>query len=187
MKVTSLICAAALAFIGSIGVAMTKAEPLDSNEARIKIGFDYTKTQDIQLDFSKKDRKLVGLGAYLVNAVGGCNDCHSAPPYRVGNDPNFGQPKHIDNNCYLAGGQDFGIAVSRDITPWEDGKPAGLSLDRFIHVIRTGEDPDNPGQLLKIMPWPVYQAMSDGDLTAVYEYLSAIPPINANSCGVPSE
>jgi hypothetical protein len=25
------------------------------------------------------------------------------------------------------------------------------------------------------MPWPVYQSMSDRDLHAIYEYLSAIP------------
>jgi len=37
------------------------------------------------------------------------------------------------------------------------------------------------------MPWPVYQTMTDGDLRAIYEYLSSIPAINANVCGVPSE
>ena len=37
------------------------------------------------------------------------------------------------------------------------------------------------------MPWPVYQAMTDRDLRAIYEYLLAIPAINANVCGVPSE
>jgi len=25
------------------------------------------------------------------------------------------------------------------------------------------------------MPWPVYQSMTDRDLKAIYEYLSAIP------------
>ena len=53
--------------------------------------------------------------------------------------------------------------------------------------MRTGKDPDNPGQVLQVMPWPVYQTMSDHDLRAVYEYLSAIPAIDANTCGVPSE
>jgi hypothetical protein len=43
------------------------------------------------------------------------------------------------------------------------------------HVIRTGEDPDNPGQLLQVMPWPVYQTMTDSDLRAIYEYLLAVP------------
>jgi hypothetical protein len=55
------------------------------------------------------------------------------------------------------------------------------------HVIGTGEDPDNPGQLLQVMPWPVYQTMTDSDLRAIYEYLLAVPPIPANTCGTPSE
>ena len=95
--------------------------------------------------------------------------------------------KQVNVNCYLAGGTAFGPFVSRDITPWENGMPAGLTFDAFRHVIRTGEDPDNPGQLLQVMPWPVYQSMTDRDLRAIYEYLSAIPAIPANVCGVPSE
>ena len=31
------------------------------------------------------------------------------------------------------------------------------------------------------------KVMTDRDLTAVYEYLSSIPPIQANICGAPSE
>jgi hypothetical protein len=69
--------------------------------------------------------------------------------------------------------------VSRDITLSENGMPAGLTFDAFRHVIRTGEDPDNPGQLLQVMPWPVYQSMTDRDLRAIYEYLSAIPAITS--------
>jgi hypothetical protein len=86
----------------------------------------------------------------------------------------------------VAGGQAFGPFVSRDITPFEDGKPAGLTFKEFLHVIRTGEDPHHPGQVLQVMPWPVYQTMSDDDLRAIYVYLSAIPAIPANICGVPS-
>ncbi len=31
------------------------------------------------------------------------------------------------------------------------------------------------GSLLQVMPWPTVQNMSDHDLRAIYEYLSAIP------------
>jgi len=41
--------------------------------------------------------------------------------------------------------------------------------------MRHGHDPDNAGQLLQVMPWPVYGKMIERDLAAVYEYLSAIP------------
>jgi len=29
--------------------------------------------------------------------------------------------------------------------------------------------------LLQVMPWPVYQDLTDRDLRAIYEYLRAIP------------
>jgi hypothetical protein len=164
----------------------------DDDDARVQTGFAYVRRQGITLDFRKKDRELVGLGSYLVNAVGGCNDCHTAPPFTQDPFDHLGAPKQVNVDCYLAGGMMFGppgsgAPVSRDITPWEDGKPAGLSFRQFLHVIRTGEDPDNPGEVLQVMPWPVYQAMTDHDLRAIYEYLSAIPAITANTCGVPSE
>ncbi|MEP6703126.1 MAG: hypothetical protein ABJB04_09040, partial [Betaproteobacteria bacterium] len=44
------------------------------------------------------------------------------------------------------------------------------------------------GSLLQIMPWPSYQDMTETDLRAIYEYLSAIPCIEggpgqlANRC-----
>ena len=41
------------------------------------------------------------------------------------------------------------------------------------------------GDLLQIMPWPAYQEMTDYDIRAIYEYLSAIPcvagPADPNS------
>jgi hypothetical protein len=180
-----------MAFLGVQPKAVAAAQP-DDNESKVQAGFNYARSQGITLDLRKKNRALVGLGSYLVNAVGGCNDCHTAPPFTLDPFAYLGAPKQVNVACYLAGGTPFGppgpgTPVSRDITPWEDGKPAGLTLDEFVHVIRTGEDPDNPGQVLQVMPWPVYQAMTDRDLRAVYEYLSSIPAIDANICGVPSE
>ena len=82
-----------------------------------------------------------------------------------------GEPEQINTKGYLAGGRDFGVAVSANITPDGAGKPAGLTLAQFLHVMRTGEDPDRSGRLLQIMPWPLYQWKTDRDLTAIYEYL----------------
>ena len=187
----------AAAFVVCLGLVVVRAQPQNAqargghesegfdDASRVQVGFRYARQQGIELDFRRKDRALVGLGSYLVNAVGGCNDCHTAPPFT--SDPFLGAPKQINVACYLAGGVAFGPFVSRDITPWEDGKPAGLTFAQFKHVMRTGEDPDNPGRLLQVMPWPVYQTMTEHDLRAVYEYLTAIPAITANTCGVPSE
>ncbi len=161
--------------------------PSEVDASRIQAGLNYAKSQGIALDLSGKNRALVGLGSYLVNAVGGCNDCHTEPPYTEDPYASLGAPKQINLDCYLAGGMEFGPFVSRDTTPWEDGKPAGLTFEAFLHVMRTGEDPDSPGNVLQVMPWPVYQSMTDRDLLAMYTYLSAIPAIDANTCGIASE
>jgi hypothetical protein len=183
-----------MAIVGSAQGRPGTITPPEEDGSRVKAGFDYAASQGITLDLKGKNRGLVGLGSYLVNAVGGCNDCHTAPPFTKDPFASLGAPKQINVDCYLAGGTPFGppgdptTPVSRDLTPFhKDGKPAGLTLDEFIHVIRTGEDPENPGHVLEVMPWPVYQSMTDRDLSAIYEYLSSIPPIAVNKCGVPSE
>src|SRR5258705_3923167 len=190
MRFILCVGAVAVLFAGSLGVAVLKADRDgndNDNEAKVRVGLAYAKDQGIHLDLKGRNRALVGLGSYLVNAVGGCHDCHTAPPYIQDPYAFLGAPKQINAPCYLAGGTPFGPFVSRDITPWENGMPAGLTFQGFRHVIRTVEDPDNPGQLLQVMPWPGYQTMTDGDLRAIYEYLSSIPAINANVCGAPSE
>ena len=129
----------------------------------------------VQLNMTGKDHNQVGLGSYLVNAVGGCNDCHTFPNFAAGGNPFVGQPKQINTTNYLAGGRAFGPVCSRNVTPDSTGKPAGLDLPTFLKVLRTGADVDHPGQLLQVMPWPNFQNMTDDDLTAIYVYLSAIP------------
>ncbi len=133
----------------------------------------------VPLNLQGKNRTLVGLGSYLVNAGGGCNDCHTNPSYTDGGNPFLGQPEQVNTTNYLAGGTAFGPFISRNITPDESGKPAGLTLDEFKLVMRTGADLKglHPqfGPLLQVMPWPVYGKMTDQDLKAMYEYLRAIP------------
>jgi hypothetical protein len=125
------------------------------------------------------------------------------------------QPKKINPETYLAGGRDFGPfpapnsplhIVTRNLTPDFSGKAVGGdSYSDFRETMRTGRDhdklhptcPDNEaqtancvpypfdGELLQIMPWPSYQDMSDRELRAIYEYLSAIPCIDKNIEGQP--
>lgn len=118
----------------------------------------------------------------LVNAVGGCNDCHTQPSYAPGHDPFMGQPKQVNAANYLAGGQSFGPFTSRNLTP-ENGLPAGRTFAQFKRQIRTGIDLDHAhpqfGPLLQVMPWPTYQSMTDHDLRAIYQYLKSIPHATA--------
>jgi hypothetical protein len=148
----------------------------DSDASRAKHGLEIA---PVKLKLKGLDRGLVGLGSYFVNAVGGCNDCHSVETYAPGGNPFEGEPEKINEDTYLAGGQDFGIAISPNLTPDETGRPAGLTYKKFFNAIRFGKDPDEPGELLKIMPWPVYSKLQDRDIRAVYEYLKAVPSIES--------
>jgi hypothetical protein len=56
----------------------------------------------VPLDLSQTDPHLVGLGSYLVNAQGGCNDCHTNPPHVEGGNPFLRQPPVVNADGYLA-------------------------------------------------------------------------------------
>ena len=129
----AFISAAALAGIlaGSSGVRADEQEP-DSTDPRVQRGFEIA---PVPLNLAAKDRALVGLGSYLVNATADCNGCHTASPqveFAAGGNPYFGQPKVVNPSTYLGGGQDFGPLipgtphiVSRNLTPDKTGKPEG--------------------------------------------------------------
>ena len=69
----------------------------------------------------------------------------------------------------------FGPIISANITPDESGKPAGLTFEEYLQLIRTGHDPDEPDEILQVMPWPIFRNMTDHDILAIYTYLSSIP------------
>lgn len=156
------------------------------DDERIRIGF---RIAPVKLSLEGLDRQLVGLGSYLVNAVGGCNDCHTNPPYARGHNPYCGEPKQVNSENYLAGGMEFGPFVSRNLTPEKDGLPAGLNYCEFSQEMRTGIDLEQKhpelGPLLQVMPWPVYQEMEEREMRAMYEYLRAIPPAEPGKAGPP--
>ena len=109
----------------------------DPETSRIIRGFNIS---PVPLKLRGKNRALVGLGSYIVNAQGGCNDCHTNPPYALGGDPFLGEPEQINIDGYLAGGTTFGPFVSANFTPDEDGLPAGLTFQEFRRIMRTGHD-----------------------------------------------
>ena len=105
--------------------------------------------------------------------------------------------------------------ITRNLTPDKNGLPeGGHTLAEFKEIIRTGHDfdsihptclsPADPnvalgicipppvdGSKLQVMPWPVFQNMTDHQIDAIYEYLSAIPCIDNNfsppPAGAPDE
>jgi hypothetical protein len=109
-----------------------------------------------------------------------------------------------NTGTYLGGGRDFGgfpapnsplHIISRNLTPDASGKPEGHTLEEFMTILRTGVDMDQlhpnctgaptanctpfpfDGSKLLIMRWPAFRHMTDRQITAIYEYLSAIPCI----------
>lgn len=215
---------AALVLMGSLGsISGAHAEDGDRNDehgeggadaARIRRGFEIA---PVPLNLQGKNRALVGLGSYIVNAVGECDGCHSAGPptqFANGGNPYFkgNPPKVVNPATYLGGGRDFGSLVpgtpniiSRNLTPDKTGRPeGGRTFAEFRQIIRTGVDLDGVhpncsatrttdcfpamqpfnGDLLLVMPWFAYQEMTDHDLRAIYEYLSAIPCIAGPATGV---
>jgi hypothetical protein len=135
----------------------------------------------------------------------GCHSAGPATEFLPGGNPYFGQPEKINPATYLGGGRDFGPfpgpnssvhIISRNLTPDKTGRAeGGETFAGFLHIIRSGEDMDHlhptcsatvttnclpppfKGDLLQIMPWNIYRNMTERDLRAVYEYLSAVPCI----------
>ena len=104
----------------------------------------------VPLNLQGKNRALVGLGSYLVNAVSECNDCHSCPTYEPGHNPFDGiGDGQLNSANHLAGGVNFGPGpdgddiVSANITPDESGRPHGLTFEEFVEIIRTGHEEED--------------------------------------------
>lgn len=167
----------------AVQARLPKVEDKDENK-RIKIGLDIA---PVPLNFRKKDKDLVGLGSYIVNAQAACADCHSCPTYAPGHNPFQGGDGQINATNYLAGGVPFGPIISANITPDETGRPAGLTFEEYLQLIRTGHDPDDPDEILQVMPWPIFRNMSDHDILAIYTYLTAIPHAEPGVCSGPGQ
>jgi len=173
---------AALGFVLFVASADGHAQGKSSIQQGAKIA-------PVPLNLAGLNPALVREGSYIVNAQGGCNDCHTAPSYADGGDPFLGQPESINAAGYLGGGGVFGPFTSRNLTPRaSSGLPANLTLDEFVEAMRLGTDFKNRhpqiSPLLQVMPWPVYGKMSDRELHAIYEFLRAIPCVgDSDRCG----
>ncbi|HYP08648.1 MAG TPA: PKD domain-containing protein [Bryobacteraceae bacterium] len=174
-----------------VRVASAQSTPT-YDDAAVQKGLQIT---PVTLDFTGRDRNQVGYGSYLVNAAGGCNDCHTNPSFKAGGDPYKGEPKMINTAGYLGGGTAFGPFNSRNLTPSVDGPVTG-NLTNFKRVMRTGVDlkqlHPQISPLLQVMPWPVYGELTDRDLDAIFAFLSSIPCVEggpgekANRCAAPA-
>lgn len=152
----------------------------DSSESKIQRGFEIA---PVPLNLEGKNRSLVGLGSYLVNAVADCNGCHNPGPgnnqFAQGGNPFLGEPTKINPATYLGGGRDFGPVVpgsasahivSRNLTPDKTGRPeGGHTFSEFLQIMRTGVDLDHlhPTCPTGVLNTGCVPAPFDGDLLQV--------------------
>jgi len=170
---------------GAVGLRAGAGDDFDAVKDfndRVVEGFNIA---PVPLDLRGLDPTLVGWGSYIVNAQGGCNDCHTVPSYAPGGDPFSGERERVNADQYLAGGGVFGPFTSRNLTPRANGLPANLTWNEFRKTMRKGTDfkERHPeiSPLLQVMPWPVYGKMSNAELRAIYEFLKAIPSLPTNN------
>jgi mono/diheme cytochrome c family protein len=120
----------------------------------------------------------VALGAYLVNTVMSCADCHTPLDETTG-EPLFDQ--------WLAGGQPWegpwGIVYGGNITPHEETGIGTWTDEEIARAVREGVRID--GRQLILMPWQDYAVTTDEDIAAVVAYLRSIPAID-NEAPAPS-
>ncbi len=188
MKRLAFAFAAGLVTLAAVS-PVSEAQSTDSavQDSRILRG---KQISPVTPNLTGKDASLVYLGSYLINAKGGCNDCHTCPSY-VGTDPfqvggaglgAVNTPGPVNPTNYMAGGTPFGPGiVSYNLTPDSSGLPGGMTLPQFLNAIVNGID-SHDGGILQIMPWPTYRHMENKDLLAIYAYLSSLPSAQPGTC-----
>ena len=145
--------AAATAFAAILLAAMLNTPPRvkatgddDEQHQRLRVqrGLDIA---PVHLNLEGKNRALVGLGSYIVNATVPCNECHAAGPalnqFLPGDNPYFGQTAVINPAQYLGGGRNFGapvpgsaVIISRNLTP-DKNRPAPKEAARLGSLFRS--------------------------------------------------
>ena len=118
----------------------------------------------------------VEYGKYLAT-ISGCRFCHT--PSEKG---------QAIPGMEFAGGYEFmmpnGLVTSANITPDEDTGIGGWDAGAFIAIFRSyapeqvKSAPLDPKDFNTVMPWSMYAGMTDADLTAIYEYLRTVNPVN---------
>ncbi len=110
-------------------------------------------------------------GAYLVNSIAGCGNCHT--------------PKDAAGNAVpgmeLGGGyafeEPFGRSVSQNITPDPETGIGKWTDAQLITALRDGKRPDNR-TLGPPMPFFFYRGISDDDAAAIIAYIRSVKPIH---------
>ena len=145
------------------------------------------------------ETELIERGDYLVNVVGGCNDCHSPKSFNDAGmpypDPDRLLSGHPEGLALPALGKKadgwvlFNMHNTAAAGPWGVSYAANISSDasgignwseeQFFKAMREGKYKGMEGSrpLMPPMPWQNYAKMSDEDLRAIFLYLKSTRPV----------
>jgi len=134
----------------------------------------------VDSDPGEREIKFLGkvlIGAGVLNFFAAEAIDHDAPRTTAATGgSSYGEYLVNTNDCRQCHGMDLSGGQ-----PGEPGAPAGPDLaivsswsrDEFVTAIRTGATPDGRQLDPAYMPWKEFGRMSNGDLAALYEYLSS--------------
>jgi mono/diheme cytochrome c family protein len=118
-------------------------------------------------------------GAYLVNAVVGCGDCHT--PSTASGEPDMS--KNLAGGFVPRAGGRFEVAPN--ITPDPATGIGTWSEQDIISLLKTGQRPGGRrpvGGLMALViqnqPWGGLNSLTDDDAAAIAAYLKSIPAVN---------
>jgi cytochrome c553 len=143
------------------------------------------------------NQALIERGGYLVRAMT-CSDCHT--PWKMGPKgpaPDFsrglsGHPENMPlpptpsaNGPWLWGGAatntafwgPWGVSFAANLTPDPETGIGNWRVEDFIKTLRSGQHLGVGRPILPPMPWPGIKQLTDHDLTAIFAYLKAQPPV----------
>ena len=160
-----------------------------------------TSAKRIHSEMAGRSHSQIKRGEYLVNAVGGCSDCHTPhimtsqgpvpdPARLLAGSPQDEKVPDVPDGTL--GPDKWGGVVSVDMTTWAG--PWGVSFSSnltpdsatgigswsekmFIASIRKGKYWGSGRDLLPPMPWQTFRNLTDNDLGAIYAYLMSIKPV----------
>jgi mono/diheme cytochrome c family protein len=110
-------------------------------------------------------------GKYLVSIMD-CGGCHT--PGAIAGKPDFARALGGSNIGFRIPGA--GLVYPPNLTPDPEAGLGRWTDAQIIRAIKFGERPDGR-QLIPIMPWPRYSALTDADAAALVAYLRSLPPV----------
>jgi len=138
-------------------------------------------------------------GRYLVDAVAGCDDCHT-PKKGIGPDgPILDMTRRLSGHSetdklppppkpvgpwIVSGSADFtawagagGISYTANLTPDQNTGLGIWTEEMFLRAIKQGKHMGQSRPILPPMPVHIFKNMTDDDLKAIFAFLKTLPPI----------